>query len=145
MAHSYEEIYDTELDCWCFGLQRIGRQIENPIFYKVVQEFAPTLRESIENHYACDLIATAKRLTAAARCKIPQQEAVFYMLSYLPSPADLTESQKAVLQEIVGTVEKTYEGARQRLEKRWNASTSENSGSSTKSYRTLACPPSKSA
>ena len=121
MAHEFEEIFEIELDCWCYGLQRVNREIDSSVLHKVIKEFAPVLLKSIQHLYVCDLIETSRRLTSAARCKVSQKEITFYILSYLPSPSELTEEQSATLQKIVDGVEKTYGGAVQRLEKRWKA------------------------
>lgn len=121
MAHSYAEIFDAELQCWCYGLAHIRERIERNVFHKVIKEFAPVLREAVEHGYVCDVVGAAHRLIEAARTDISEKEAAFHILSQLPCPKTLNDDQAHALSEIVARVDHTYPGAAQRLEKKWGA------------------------
>lgn len=121
MANKFEEIFEIELKCWCHGLERVREKVDIGVLHKVIKEFAPVLTESIENLYVCDLVETARRFVTAAKCRNNEREIVFYILSYLPVPADLNAEQIKILEQIVQKVENVYPGAFKRLEKKWTA------------------------
>lgn len=121
MSSKFSEIYEIELKCWCHGLERVRERVDIGVLHKVIKDFAPVLREAIENNYVCDIVETAKRLVISAKCRNHGREIVFYMLSYLPIPAELTAEQVKILEQIVQKVEQIHSGAFKRLEKKWQA------------------------
>lgn len=121
MPNPYGEIFEVELRCWCMGLSRSTDHIDRSVLHQVIKEFAPVLREAIENLYECDLVETTNRLITSSRCHISEKEIVFYILSHLPAPAELPKEQADVLLRIVNQVEKAYGGAFTRLERKWKA------------------------
>jgi len=119
MKNSFAEIFEVELRSWCYGLNRVHEKVDRSVLHKVIKEFAPVLREAVENLYVCDIIETAKELITAAKCKGMEKEIAFYILSHLPSPDEVSSAQADVLTEIVDKVEQAYGGAFKRLEKKW--------------------------
>ena len=120
MAKPYAEIFAIELDCWCHGLKTVTAEIDSHVLHQVVKQFAPVMQESILSLYAFDVIEVTQRFLAASRCRIPERELAFHILSLLPSPSGLDAEQLAVLTAIVDQTEKKFSGAVQRLEKKWN-------------------------
>ena len=119
MSNQYAEVFEVELRCWCYGLNRVRERVDRSVLHKVIKEFAPVLREAVENLYVCDILEISRELTAAAKCKGQEKEIAFYILSHLPDPLELKSSQADVLYQIVDTVEQAYGGAVARLEKKW--------------------------
>lgn len=122
MNKSFEEIFEIELKCWCFGISNSNEKLDQKLLHRILKEFSNIFRESIENLYEFDLIQTSKRLIVAGNCDIPEREVVFHILSYLPTPCELTKEQNEVLNNIVTKVENIYGGAFERLAKKWNSS-----------------------
>jgi len=120
-SNSFGELFELELKCWCHGLAQVEGTVEVNVLRKVIQEFAPVLKEAIENHYLFDLINITKRLIQASRCRVSEKEIAFYILSQLPLPSELHQSQVKVLKQAVGKLEQTYMGAHARLERKWSA------------------------
>lgn len=121
MSNEFSEIFEVELKCWCIGLERVRERVDIGVLHKVIKDFAPVLKEAIENNYVFDLVETAKRLVISAKCRNNEREIVFYLLSHLPIPAELSSEQVKILEQIVQNVEQKYAGAIKRLEKKWHA------------------------
>ena len=143
MPNDYGEIFEVELKCWCHGLSKVRDNIDRSVLYQVITEFAPVLREAIQHLYVCDILATARRLITSGRCNASEKEIAFYILSHLPTPAELSKEQAGVLASIVDQVEKAYGGALKRLEKKWKAAQSSDrqSESGSQVLQALAMPP----
>ncbi len=121
MVNQFAEIYEVELECWCYGLKGVNKGIDNSVLHKVIKEFAPVLHEAVRNLYVCNILETAERLVKASKLKVSEREIAFYILSMLPAPVELNEEQQNTVLQIVDIVEKVYSGAAQRLEKKWKA------------------------
>jgi len=122
VAANFAEIFEVELQCWCYGLTNIEDRVERRALNEVVKDFAPVFKEAIENLYAFDPIETTRRLLTAARCPELEKEMTFYLLSLLPFPTELNGEQAKILNEIVLKVERLFGGAIQRLQRKWNSS-----------------------
>jgi hypothetical protein len=123
VVKDYSEYFDIELECWCHGLRNVDDKVDPAVVYKVIKEFTPVLRGAVEKLFVFDVFDTADRLIAASRTTACRKEIAFYLLSQLPAPKELTADQRAVLTKIVKSVEPTYNGALQRLEKKWGSAT----------------------
>ena len=124
MAESYKEIFEIEMHCWCLGLYRNKDTLDVKVLNRVIKEFAPIIKEAIENLYPFDILDITNRFLAASKCKASQQEVAFYILSMLPNPSQFSNDQRNVLIKIVENLEKKYSGAFERLEKKWKISLS---------------------
>jgi hypothetical protein len=141
--NKFAKIFEVEIECWCFGLQRIRGAIEPSMLHKVINELAPLLREAIEQLYVCDLIDTARRLISAARCRVSDKEITFHILSQLPGPNELTAEQGEILSKTVEHVERTFKGAIERFEKKWKVVTNRPAPreAELEAFSGLTCPP----
>jgi hypothetical protein len=119
---SFEEIFEIELKCWCFGISQTSEKVDHKVLHRIIKEFSSVFRESIEQLYAFDIIETAQRLIEASRSSVSEREIAFYILSYLPTPSELTKEQSQVLELIIQKLEDTHGGAFERVEKKWEAS-----------------------
>ncbi len=127
MDNSFGEIFNVELECWCYGISHATEKVDHRVLHQVIKSFAPVIREAIENLYAFDILDTAKRLVRSGKCKpTEEKEIVFYLLSTLPTPRELTKEQNDVLIQIVNQVEDVYGGAFSRLEKKWKGTSHTN-------------------
>lgn len=143
MSRNFGEIFELELRCWCSGLERVSETIDSNVLHQVIKEFAPVLREAVENYYVCDITDTAIKLIASSRCRVSEKEIVFSILAHLPLPAEINEPQAVVLNKIVAQVEIKHTGATKRLEKKWNSAPAQNwkTNAETPSFANLSFPP----
>ncbi|HMO18316.1 MAG TPA: hypothetical protein PKA63_06345 [Oligoflexia bacterium] len=122
MNNSFEEIFNIELTCWCFGISHTSETVDHKVLHRIIKEFSSVFRESIENLYQFDILKTSRTLIEAGKCNATEQEIAFYILSYLPTPCELTKEQNEILQKIVQQVEDAHGGAFDRVMKKWEAS-----------------------
>lgn len=120
-SNSFGELFDLELKTWCHGLSQVNERVEVAVLRNVIREFAPVLKEAIENHYLFDLIDVTRKLIHASRCRVTEKEIAFYILSHLPLPSELHDSQVKILKQATQNLEQSYRGANARLEKKWLA------------------------
>ncbi len=123
MENSFEEIFNVELDCWCYGISHTNEKVDQRVIHQVIKSFSPVIHEAIEHLYVIDIAATAKKILKSSKCKtIQEKEIAFSILSQLPMPAELSREQYDVLITIVNQVEDIYAGAFSRLQKKWKSS-----------------------
>jgi hypothetical protein len=121
VKRSFEEIFEIELTCWCYGISNAEEKADKKVLYRVIREFSGVFKEAVINLYTFDIVDTARKLINAGKCNVSEQEIAFYILSCLPNPYELTESQKEIHTEIIQKVEDTYGGAISRTSKMWSS------------------------
>ena len=119
MSNQFSEVFAVELHCWCHGLSSINERVEREALLEVIREFAPVMREAIENEFVFDPVQTAKDICVAANHPEMEREIAYYMLSLLPFPTELNEAQAKIEAEIVEIAEAAFAGTIKRLEQRW--------------------------
>lgn len=119
VKNKYDEIFEIEVDGWCYGLANYGGEISPPIVFRVVGELAISFKAAIENNVIFDLLDVATRLSKAAKYLVKEKEIAFAILSQLPSPSGLDEDAQFVLAQVVDQVERAYGGALERLQRKW--------------------------
>lgn len=117
--HRYDEIFEIEVDGWCYAIARFEGEISPSIVHRLLKEFAPSLQRSVECHYAFDPLAVARRISKSAKYLISEKEVLFCLLTHLPRPDGLNEEAQYVLAMIVDQAERVYAGVLPRLEKKW--------------------------
>ena len=118
----YDEAFTIEIEAWCHGLANYPGEIYPALVHAVVKELRPSFRAAIENHVFFDVIYVADKICKASKYLVHDKEIVFSILARLPAPADLrSEEELYTLAAILESVEGTYEGAIERMEKRWAA------------------------
>ena len=115
----YDEIFEIEVDGWCYGLENFPGEIQPAIIFRVVGELAVSFKAAIENYVIFDLLDVSNRLARAGKYLVREKEVAFSILSQLPSPSSLDEDGQFVLAQVVDQVEQAYGGALDRLQKKW--------------------------
>lgn len=115
----YDEIFEIEVDGWCYGLEHFPGEIQPAIVFRVVGELSVSFRAAVENHVIFDLLDVANRLARAGKYLVREKEVAFAILAHLPSPSTLDEDSQFVLAQVVDQVEQAYGGALERLQKKW--------------------------
>lgn len=119
IKNKYNEIFEIEVDGWCYGLANFSGEITPPIVFRVIGELSPSFRAAIESNVVFDLLDVATRLSKAAKYLVKEKEIAFAILSQLPSPTSLDEDGQFILAQVVDQVEQAYGGALERLQRRW--------------------------
>ena len=120
MSNSFEEVFEIELKCWCYGLERVDEAVDASVLHKVIKEFSPVLKEAVQREYEFSIVDVAMRFVTAAKCKNLLREIVYYIASHLPAPFELSETEKQTLQRIIITAERKYQGINKRYETKWS-------------------------
>lgn len=115
----YDEVFEVEMEAWCYGLTNFPGEIFPGLIHRVIKELGPTFKEAIECHYVFDVIKTSQRFSKAAKYLISDKEVAFSILSQLPNPTQLDEDGQFVMAQVIDQVERSYGGALDRLQKKW--------------------------
>jgi len=136
MSKNFKEIFEIELKCWCYGLEKVDEKVDASVLHKVIKEFSPVFKEALQNGYEFDIVDVATRFVIAAKCKHLLKEIVYYVSSQLPAPFELKEEEKLILKNVINIAEKRYAGLNSRYDKKWS-----NLNNSSSSLDSLSFPP----
>lgn len=115
----YNEIFDVEVESWCYGLGNFPGELTPALVHRVMKEFAKTFEEAINHNLIFNLVEIAKSVRVAVRNLVDEHELAYSMLAQLPAPYKLNEDQQFVIGQVIDIVEQSFPGALERLEKRW--------------------------
>ena len=115
----YDEIFEIEIDGWCYGVANFPGEISTGLVHRVVRELTDVFRAAIEHNYVFNILGVAEKISKAAKYLIDEREITFSILAQLPNPVTISEDQQFVLAQIVDQAEQAYGGAIERLEKKW--------------------------
>lgn len=115
----YDEIFETELRGWCYGIESYPGPVYPGLLHRIVQELAPALHTAIENNVVFDVCALAANIHIASKKLVPVRDIVFSLLFQLPHPSELSEDGMFVLGSIIDRVEQDYPGVYERLQRKW--------------------------
>ena len=116
----YNEIFDIEIEGWCYGLTHFPGEVHQALVHRVIKEVAPAFKAAIEHNYIFSVLDVSEKFSRAAKYLIHEQEIAFSILAQLPNPMYLNEDQQFVLAQIVDQVEQQYGGALSRLQRKWS-------------------------
>lgn len=119
VSERYDEIFDIEIDCWCYGFIKFPGEITAPLVHRVIKELAPVLQAAIDHNFAFDILKSAHLIFKATAGVVSEKELCFSLLAQLPAPHMLTEDGQFVLAQVLDQAERSYEGVLARMEKRW--------------------------
>lgn len=125
ILNGYNEVFEVELEGWCFGLEHFTGEVHPAVVFRVVKELRVAIREAISNHYIFNVIDVAMRISRAAKYKVEEREIAFCILSLLPNISDLTQIEETVVLQLVDQVETTYGGAIEKVNRMWSGEQSE--------------------
>jgi hypothetical protein len=117
----YDEIFEIEIECWCYGLIKFPGDLTPPLVHRVIRELEPILRAAIDHSYIFDLHKTTAQIYNSTAHIVSEKEICFSLLSHLPMPYVLTEDGQYVVAQILDQAELRYQGVLERLEKRWKS------------------------
>ena len=116
----YNEVFQIELDGWCFGITNYPGEISPNIIHRIVRELAASLQAAIEHNVAFNILEISENISIATRGRVHTKEIALAMIAQLPNPAILQEEQQCVLGVIIDTVDRQYTGALESFYRRWN-------------------------
>lgn len=116
----YNEVFQIELDGWCFGITNYPGEISPNIIHRIVRELAASLQAAIEHNVAFNILEISENISIATRGRVHTKEIALAMIAQLPNPAILQEEQQCVLGVIIDTVDREYTGALESFYRRWN-------------------------
>lgn len=118
IKNKYNEVFEVELKCWCYGLTQLKSEMHPAIVHRVIKEFGSVWREAVQNYFVVDFRDAVGRLHEAARKVISEKEIAFSLLLQFPTPDELNEDQAFVLAQILDQAETAFPGAIKRFERR---------------------------
>ncbi|MBX7139190.1 MAG: hypothetical protein K1X83_14545 [Oligoflexia bacterium] len=119
-SSGYAEVFQIEMEGWCYGVQNYPGEIFPGLIHAVVRELGNGFKLAIQNEYAFDVLALSEKLSKAAKYLVHEKEIAFSIVAQLPSPFELTEDQQFILAQIIDPVEQAYGGVVERLERKWS-------------------------
>lgn len=115
----YDEVFEIEIDGWCFGLANYPGEVSAPIVHRIIRELATSFHAAIEHNVVFNVLELASKFSEAARFLIHEQEIALAIVAQLPNPATLLEEQQCVLGLVIDQVEQAYPGALENFYNRW--------------------------
>jgi len=119
VKNRYDEVFEIEIDGWCFGLTNYPGEISAPVVHRIIRELATSFQAAIDHNVVLNVIQIAGKFSEAARYLIHEQEIAMAIVAQLPNPATLLEEQQCVLGLVIDQVEQAYPGALESFYKRW--------------------------
>jgi hypothetical protein len=119
VKNRYDEVFEIEIDGWCFGLTNYPGEISAPVVHRIIRELATSFQAAIDHNVVFNIIQIAGKFSEAARFLIHEQEIAMAIVAQLPNPATLLEEQQCVLGLVIDQVEQAYPGALENFYKRW--------------------------
>jgi hypothetical protein len=119
VKNRYDEVFEIEIDGWCFGLTNYPGEISAPVVHRIIRELATSFQAAIDHNVVFNVIQIAGKFSEAARFLIHEQEIAMAIVAQLPNPATLLEEQQCVLGLVIDQVEQAYPGALESFYKRW--------------------------
>ena len=119
VKNRYDEVFEIEIDGWCFGLTNYPGEISAPVVHRIIRELATSFQAAIEHNVVFNVVQIAGKFSEAARHLIHEQEIAMAIVAQLPNPSTLLEEQQCVLGLVIDHVEQAYPGALESFYKRW--------------------------
>ena len=116
---AYKEIFEIEMDGWCYGLEQYPGEIFPGLVHGVVRELKESFTAAIEYGYPFDILELSAKISKAAKYLVHEKEIAFSILAQFPRPGLLTEEGQYTMAQIIDQVEQHYGGALERLQRKW--------------------------
>lgn len=116
---SYDEIFETEMNGWCYGIENYPGAIYPALLHRVIRELSVSLRTAINHNVVFDIPALAYNVSRAAKFLVPEKDIAYSILSQLPFPWELGEDGMYVLGAVVDRMEQAHPGSYARLQRKW--------------------------
>lgn len=115
----YNEIFDIEVEGWCYGVQNFPGEIFPGLIHAVLKELRPSFKAAVESDYVFNVIEISQRFSKAAKYLVHEKEIAFSILAQLPTPYEINEDGQFILAQLIDQVEQTHGGALDRMRKKW--------------------------
>jgi len=122
VADKYNEIFEIEIDCWCYGFAKFPGEITPALVHRVIKELTTIFRAAIDHNYVFNLHETAQLVHESIGGVIDEKEITHAILAQFPQPFELSEDGQFIMAQIIDQAEQRYGGVLERLEKRWKSS-----------------------
>lgn len=119
VINRYDEVFQIEMDGWCFGITNYPGEVSAQVVHRIVRELSSSFQAAVEHNVVFDILDLANKFSVAARSLVHPQEITFAIIAQLPNPANLHEDQQCVLGMVIDKVEQQYPGALEMFYKRW--------------------------
>jgi len=119
VKNRYDEVFEIEIDGWCFGLTNYPGEISPAVVHRIIRELASSFHAAIEHNVVFNILEIAAKFSAASRHLIHEQEIASAIVAQLPNPSTLLEEQTGVLGLVIDQVEQAYPGSLDSFYKRW--------------------------
>ena len=118
---SYGQIFELEMDGWCYGIESYPGEIFPALVHAVIKDLAPCFISSLENGYVFSVLALADKFSKASKFTVHAKEIAFSILAQFPHPNTLNEEGKYTLAQVIDEVEQAHGGALDRLQRKWSS------------------------
>jgi len=115
----YDEVFEVEIDGWCYGLTHFPGEIHSALVHRVVKELAPAFKEAVEHNYVFNVLDLSTRLSRASKYLVGEREIAFAIIYQLPNPLQFNEDGQFVIAQLVDQVEQAYGDALMKMNKKW--------------------------
>jgi hypothetical protein len=122
VADKYNEIFEIEIDCWCYGFVKFPGEITPALVHRVIKELTGIFKAAIDHNYVFNLHETAQLIFESVGKVIDEKEITFAILAQFPQPYELSEDGQFIMAQIIDQAEQRYGGVLERLEKKWKNS-----------------------
>ena len=116
----FDEIFEVEIDGWCYGLSHFPGEVHAALVHRVLKELGHSFRDAIDHHFVFNILELSTRLSRAAKYLVPEREIAFAVLYQLPNPAEFGEEGQFIIAQLVDQVEQAYGGALEKIQRKWS-------------------------
>ncbi len=118
---SYEEVFNVEIDGWCYGIENYPGEIYPNLVHLVVREMKPLFIGALERGVVFDLVDISIKVSKSAKNLVHDQEILFSILVQLPVPSALPEEAQYTFAQILDKADQKHEGLISKMEARWES------------------------
>ena len=119
VKNHFDEIFEVEIDGWCYGITHFPGEVHAALVHRVFKELSVSFRDAVNNHFVFNVVDLATRISRAAKYLVLEKEVAFAILYQLPTPAEFDEEGQFVIAQLVDQVEQAYGGALEKVQKKW--------------------------
>lgn len=120
VKNKFDEIFEIEMEGWCYGVEHYPGEIFPGLIHAVVKELAPCFVAAFVHNYVFDILRLAEKLSKAAKYLVHEKEITFSILCQFPSPNTMDEDAQFIMAQVIDQVEQRYGGALSRLMRKWD-------------------------
>ena len=77
---NYENVFNAEIEGWCYGLYHYPGEITAPLVHALIREIRATFVRAVENNVVFNVTEISELFCQAAKYLIPEKEIAFSIL-----------------------------------------------------------------